>query len=162
MGDFLCVFTDDVPLGWSADWAWGLPLIVSTVTVHVIGLGLISRTTLAGSNRSIRSHSIATFIVVVGLTTLLVTSLHAVEAGIWAAAYRFLGALPDKRSAMLYSLNAITSYGHINLMLEDRWHLLGAMEALNGWLLFGLSTAFLFAVIQRIFPSATRPKHDEA
>jgi hypothetical protein len=57
--------------------------------------------------------------------------------------------LPDFQAAMLYSLNAITSYGHANLQLEDRWHLMGATEALNGWLLFGMSTAFLFAVIQR-------------
>jgi hypothetical protein len=70
------------------------------------------------------------------------------EAGIWAAAYRLLGALPDNRSAILYSLNAITSYGHTNLLLEDHWQLLGALEALNGWLLFGLTTAFLLSVVQ--------------
>ena len=38
---------------------------------------------------------------------------------------------------MLYSLNAMTSYGHTNLKLEERWYLMGAMEALNGWILFG-------------------------
>ena len=63
---------------------------------------------------------------------------------------RFLNALPDNRTAMLYSLNALTSYGHANLQLDNRWHLMGAMEALNGWLLFGLSTAFLFAMIERL------------
>ena len=45
----------------------------------------------------------------------------------------------------------MASYGHTNLRLEDRWHLMGAIEALNGWLLFGLSTAFLFGVIERVF-----------
>jgi hypothetical protein len=49
--------------------------------------------------------------------------------------------MPDYRSAMLYSLNAMTSYGHTNLSLEDRWQLMGALEALNGSLLFGLSIA---------------------
>jgi len=61
---------------------------------------------------------------------------------------------------MLYSLNAMTSYGHTNLTLDDHWHLLGAMEALNGWLLFGLSTAFLFAVIERVAGDVRRPRHD--
>jgi hypothetical protein len=28
---------------------------------------------------------------------------------------------------------------------------MGALEALNGWLLFGLSTAFLFGMIQRVW-----------
>ena len=66
-------------------------------------------------------------------------------------AYKWLGAIPTFRIAMLYSLNAITSYGHTNVSLPDHWHLMGALEALNGWLLFGLSTAFLFAVIEKVW-----------
>ena len=50
---------------------------------------------------------------------------------------------------MLYSLSAITSYGHANLVLEKHWQLMGALEALNGMLVFGLTTAFLFGIIQR-------------
>jgi hypothetical protein len=53
---------------------------------------------------------------------------------------------------MLYSQNAITSYGHANLSLEAHWELMGAMEALNGWLLFGLTTAFLFGMIEKARP----------
>ena len=59
--------------------------------------------------------------------------------------------MPDIRSAMLFSLNAITSYGHANLQLEAHWQLMGAIEALNGWLLFGLSTAFLLSIIERLW-----------
>jgi len=138
-------------LSWGYDWAWGLPLIVTTVLIHVFGLVLINQRAARASRRTIqRRHPTAVFVMVMGLTTLSVSVLHGMEAGIWAAAYRSLGALPDIRSAMLYSLNAITSYGHIELHLESRWHLLGALEALNGWLLFGLTTAFLFAMIQKV------------
>ena len=73
-----------------------------------------------------------------GVTALLATLLHGIEAAVWAGAYRLLGALPDSRSAMLYSLSAMTSYGHANLFLEEQWQLMGALEALNGMLLFGL------------------------
>ncbi len=86
-----------------------------------------------------------------GATTLWATVLHALEVGIWAIAYRHLGALPDFKSGMLYSLNAMTSYGHESLFLEPHWQLMGALEALNGWLLFGLTTAFLFGIIQKIW-----------
>jgi len=138
-------------LEWSADWAWGLPLIVLTVLIHVLGLVLIKQRADRASSRTIqRQHPIAVFVVVMGCTTLLVSILHGLEACIWAAAYRLLGALPDTNSAVLYSLNAITSYGHVNEHLENHWHLMGALEALNGWLLFGLTTAFLFAMIQKI------------
>ena len=54
---------------------------------------------------------------------------------------------------MLYSMGAMTTYGHQSLYLEERWWLLGTIEALNGWLLFGLSTAFLFWLIQEVSPN---------
>jgi len=64
------------------------------------------------------------------------------------------GALPDIKSAILYSLNAMTSYGHANLYLASRWQMLGALEALSGWILFGLTTAFLFSAIQKAWSHA--------
>lgn len=140
--------------GWSADWAWGLPLIVGTVLFHVFGLGLIRQRTKRFSARSVnRRHPTAAFVIVMGGATLLATSLHAIEAGIWAGSYLGLGALPDFKSAMLFSLDAITSYGHASLNLEQHWHLMGSLEALNGWLLFGLTTAFLFGMLDEVWRS---------
>lgn len=123
---------------WGANWAWSLPLIVLSVVIHVIGLVLINESVarvLTGAME--RRRFMPTFAVVMGLAALLATVLH--------------GALLNTKSAMLYSLSAMTSYGHANLFLEERWQLMGALEALNGMLLFGL-TAFLFAMIQKVWP----------
>lgn len=137
---------------WSADWAWGLPLIVLTVVIHVLCLGLMNQTAIKILHRLVRRpHATSVFVMVVGSATLLATCLHGFEAILWAVAYRHLNALPDNDSAVLYSLSAITSYGHANLTLEPRWQLMGALEALNGWLLFGLTTAFLFALINKMW-----------
>jgi hypothetical protein len=40
---------------------------------------------------------------VMAVAVLLATALHGMEAVAWAGAYRLLGAVPDSRSAMLYS-----------------------------------------------------------
>ncbi len=138
---------------WHADWAWGIPLIVLTVTLHAFGLGLVGRSVIRIYGELMRRHPMAAFTLVMGTTTLLATCLHGIEASIWAATYCLIDALPDFKSAMLYSLNAMTSYGHENLNLEAHWKLMGAIEALNGWLLFGLSTAFLFGMIEKVSPS---------
>jgi hypothetical protein len=143
-----------------ADWAWGLPLIVLTVIIHVVVLGLVGQRALPIVSGSInRRHPKATLVVAVGTTTLLASCLHGLETAIWASAYWLLGALPDVRTSMLYSLNAITSYGHTDLFLEGHWQLMGALEALNGWLLFGLTTAFLFAVVQKVWSSGNDGGH---
>jgi len=147
----LTIFLVD-PVSWGNDWAWGLPLIILTLLVHALGLGLINQKAIRiFTHISERRHPTGVFVVVMGTTTLLATTLLALEAGLWALSYLILGALPDLKSAMLYSLNAITSYGHDTLMLEHRWRLMGAIEALNGCLLFGLSTAFLFGIIQKVW-----------
>lgn len=147
---------------WIGDWAWSLPLILLTVVIHVWGLALIDLKFVSVLAESVdRSSFKPKFAVVIGGTALLATLLHGIEGGIWAAAYRFLDALPDGRSAMLYSLSAMTTYGHANLFLKPNWQLMGALEALNGMLLFGLTTAFLFAMIQKVWPLGSRePRPD--
>jgi hypothetical protein len=142
---------------WDGNWAWGLPLIAVTVIFHVIGLGLINvraveLITLVRGRR----RFVFVFAFVLGVTTILATVLIGAEAGMWAVAYRMLGALPDNRSAMLYSLSAITTYGHAELFLQDRWKLLGALEALNGIMLLGLTTAFMYGIVQRVWPIEER------
>ena len=134
---------------WTADWAWSLPLILLTVVIHVFGLGIINERVVRTLSRSIdRRRLIPLFAVVMGVAVLLVTALHGIEGVAWAAAYLFLGAIPDAKSAMLYSLNAMTTYGHESVSLAPHWQLMGALEAADGMLLFGMSTAFIFTVMQ--------------
>jgi hypothetical protein len=144
----------DLP-GWGADWAWGLPLIVLTVVLHAYALGHINNevnSKLSREERHRQFTSAPNFII--GGTALAAAILHGLEGGFWAAAYRLLGASTDNKSAMLYSLNALTSYGHADIHLAPRWAMMGALEALNGWILFGITTAFLFSVVQKVWPLA--------
>lgn len=137
---------------WGLNYAWGLPVIVLTVVIHAYGLGLITKfftSTLIGAVPLRNLPGASSFFV--GRAVLLITILHGFECSIWAGAYRFLGALQDYKSAMLYSLNAMTSYGHESLNLAPSWQMMGALEALDGWILFGLTTAFLFTVIQSVW-----------
>jgi hypothetical protein len=142
---------------WDTNWAWSLPLIVLNVIVHVIGLGFINAAVVdALARRRDSRHFLFMFSLVMGAITLAATMLHALEATTWAVAYQALGALPDAKTAMLYSLEAMTTFGHANLFLTTRWQLMGALEALNGMLLFGLTTAFLYGMIQLVWPLENR------
>jgi hypothetical protein len=149
---------------WTSDWAWGLPLILITVTLHAYSLGSIDKevtSILMDKGRVHHTSFVSMF--VIGGTSLSATILHGIEAVIWAIAYCLLGASPDFKSAILYSLNAVTSYGHANLHLAPHWELMGALEALNGWILFGLTTAYLFSVIQKVWPqNYNRRAEDQA
>jgi hypothetical protein len=145
-------------LSWIGNWAWALPLIVATLLLHVVGLALINMRMVRMLNRVRPGREFfPMFVSVIGITALLAILLLAFEAALWAVAYRSLGALPDGRAAMLYSLNAFTAYGHTELVLAPHWRLMGALEALNGMLLFGLTTAFLYGHFRRVWPVELTP-----
>ena len=97
-------------------------------------------------------HPHRSFVLVICTAVLLITALNAIECTAWALAYFLLGALPNARDAMLYSLSAMTAYGHEIFRLASYWQMMGALEALNGLILFGLTTAFLYSMIQRVWP----------
>jgi len=137
----------------SVNWAWGLSLIALTIAIHTMGVvmmavaGLRIRLWLEVRNLGLR-YVIRIVIGGVGAVGLLLAVLHGVEAAIWAAAYVWLGALCSLTDAVLYSLDSMTTRGASGLTLAPHWQMMGALEAANGMLLFGISTAYIFAEMQ--------------
>jgi disulfide bond formation protein DsbB len=113
---------------------------MGVVIMAIVGLGI--RVRVETRNLGFR-HVILIVIGVVGAAGLLLAVLHAIEAAIWAAAYLWLGALDVPKDAILYSLDSMTTRGASGLMLEQHWQMMGALEAADGMLLFGISTAYI-------------------
>jgi hypothetical protein len=136
----------DLTTHWRADWLFGLPLSVGAVIFHVCAFVLVVR--FVSSLFKSQKRGVAFRIAAIAFVALAAAVLHSIEAVAWAFLYIMLGALHRPEDAMLYSINAITAFGHTSLSLETHWQLLGAIEAMNGLILFGLTTAFLFASIE--------------
>ena len=148
----------------SVNWAWGLSLIVLTIAIHATGVSF-----LAFGLRSIRfrlesrslglGHAFATVIGAMSALGLLLAVLHGIEAALWAAAYLWLNALATPEVAILYSVDSMATRGASGLRLENHWRMMGALEAFDGMLLFGISTAFIFAVMQIFWPILVTSHH---
>jgi hypothetical protein len=146
-----------VPLApWKSDWLWSIPLIVVTIVFHSLALGQLSRglRKLLESERD-KPITRTLSIFVVGGSSLCTICLHGLEAWMWSIAYHLLGTLGtlggDRKDAMLYSISVMTTVGGTPLHLEPHWAIMGPLEALDGWILFGLTAAFLFALIQKVW-----------
>ena len=74
--------------------------------------------------------------------------LHFIECGIWAAVYLWVGAPDSPTDALIYSVDSMATLGASGLTLHRPWQMMGGLEAVNGMILFGVSTAYLFAVMQ--------------
>ena len=135
------------------DWTWGLSLIALTIAIHVTGVTLLVsvlhsfRVRLESRSLSL-PHVIAIVVAAFTAMGLLLAALHGIEAAFWAAAYLWLGALDSPGAAILYSVDSMATRGASGLMLQPHWQMMGALEAADGMLLFGSSTAFIFTVMQ--------------
>ena len=92
----------------------------------------------------------------VGVVRPLLAVLHGIEAAIWAAACLWLGALGSPVDVMLYSVDSMSTRGASGLTLQRHWRMMGALEAGAGMLLFGISTAYIFAMMQVYWPMLSR------
>ncbi len=87
-------------------------------------------------------------------TALVLLSLHLIEVGPWAAMYLWLpqnGSLDTLEEACYFATVTFASLGYGDIVISGPWRLLSAIQAMNGLLVFGWSTALLFAVVERIW-----------
>jgi hypothetical protein len=75
---------------------------------------------------------------------------HLIEIAIWAVLLVICGEFPGFGNAFYHSAVNYTTLGYGDLLMTPSWRLLGPLEAANGALMFGVSTAMVFAVIQRL------------
>lgn len=130
----------------------GAALVAITVAVHGVGSTAWLRVLgqrFAHQDGSIRKGKIPQ--AVVG-TVLVLLALHVVEIIVWAVAFMLLlppGELATLEEAVYFSFVTFTTLGYGDVTLTESWRLLSGIEALNGIMLVGWTTAMIFAVVQR-------------
>src|SRR5262252_498045 len=134
-------------------WHWGLSLIALTVAIHATAVVMMAFVMVRIRARLearalILWKLIAILIFLIVVIGLLLAILHGIECGIWAAAYLWLGALDSPIDALLFSVDSMSTRGASGLKLQQHWQMMGALEAVDGMLLFGVSAAYIFAVMQ--------------
>ncbi len=130
----------------------GTLMIAVTLAVHAIGsahwLGFVGKWH-ASRKSSARTLHLTIDILSTGMVLL---TLHFFEAWLWALLYRVLpsqAGLSSPGDAVYFSLVSFTTLGYGDVTLSPEWQLLGPMEGMAGITVIGLTTALLFAVIQR-------------
>jgi voltage-gated potassium channel len=137
----------------------GAALVLITVIIHAAGttwwLGVVGR---RYANEDDVFHPDNALKVLTG-TVLILLALHTLEIIVWAYAYLLLlppGELGSFEEAVYFSFVTFTTLGYGDITLIQNWRLLSGIEALNGIMLVGWTTAMLFAVVQRMWQGNAR------
>lgn len=136
-------------------------LIVLTIVVHAVGTRQWLRFLVGRYAKSDGQFNPRAQLTILISTALVLISLHLVEILLWAITY--VTVAPDElgslQTALYFSVVTFTSLGYGDITLSSEWRLLSGIEAINGILLIGWTTAFLFAVLQRTWVPLTETQN---
>ena len=128
----------------------GAGAVVSTIFVHA--LAVMATVNFMRHERKL-GRAGAGFLVdlaIVALVISLAFVAHLIEIAFWAVLLALCGEFQEFGTAYYHSAVNYTTLGYGDLLLTPSWRLLGPLEAANGALMFGVSAAIVFAVIQRL------------
>ncbi len=90
------------------------------------------------------------------IVALVTAAAHLIPIALWAVVFVMCGEIATFEKAFYFSAENYTALGYGDIVLSERWRLLGPLEAINGLLLFGLSTALMFAIMSRLITNRLR------
>jgi hypothetical protein len=93
---------------------------------------------------------------VTGMVMLIAAAAHLTQIVLWAATFLLCGQVSTVGTAFYFSALNYTALGSDDIRLSERWRLLGPLEAMNGAVFFGLSTAVLFGVMSHLIAHRLR------
>lgn len=118
-------------------------LVVVCTFVHGLGLIGISRLLgLRGERLEQRNFDTRALFLMCGMALCLFL-LHMVEIALFAGFYLLVGAMETLQEALHFSASTYATLGRTAGYFPSDWALMGAIEALIGFLLIGWSTAFI-------------------
>ena len=133
-----------------------IPLVVGAVavlcTIFIHALALIATVNFVRHERRLGRAGTSFWIdvAIVGLAMSFGLVAHLIEIALWAVLFVICGEFPEFGTAYYHSAVNYSTLGYGDLIMTPAWRLLGPLEAANGMLMFGVSTAMIFAVIQRL------------
>jgi hypothetical protein len=129
----------------------GILFLVVTVLLQSLSFDLIIHKTSWLLNQKIKALKIFWKAIILASVTLSVACVLISEVFIWGLFYYFCGILPDFETSLYFSMSSFTTVGFGDVYLDKNWRLLSSIESLNGFIMFGWATAFIFEIVSRVY-----------
>jgi hypothetical protein len=128
----------------------GACAVLGTIFVHA--LAVRATVTFVRHEKQLGRAGVNSWIdvAIVALAMSIALVAHLIEIALWAVLFILCREFPDFGTAYYHSAVNYTTLGYGDLIMSPSWKLLGPMEAADGMLMFGVSTAIIFAIIQRL------------
>jgi hypothetical protein len=127
---------------------------VCNIAIHAIIMAAVLWAARVASERATSRQSLRLAAVMIATVSVLMAA-HIAEVLVWSFVYLMVRVAPPGTDLIYFAFVNYTTLGYGDVTPSERWHLVGPMTAMNGVLLFGWSTAVIFAVLQAVMTSLT-------
>jgi len=125
-------------------------MMTLTVVIHFFGIVFLLRFLSEHGKRVAHLHENLRQILMLIIAVFGVVFLHTVEIWAYALLYLGLGALHEFEPALYFSTVCFTTLGFGDIVLGPEFRIISAIEAANGLILFGWTTAFLISLMGKL------------
>jgi hypothetical protein len=136
---------------------FGVGVLVGSVLCYALATALLVQVVVRLDRTGYMGTVLWKNIAVMMVVTLIMAAAHLTQIALWAGAFVACGEIATFDKAFYLSAQDYTALGYGDIALSERWRLLGPLEAINGIMLFGLSTATVFAVMSRLIMNRLHP-----
>ena len=137
-------------------------IVALCLVIHAAGILLMAEWLLRSREDLERRVSGKRFALLIVTLFGALMFLHGIQTSLWAVFYYTRNLFNDFETSLYFSTVSFTTIGYGDVVLPHRWRLLGVVEGLSGTLLCGVSTAFIFAVINAMFQFRLRQRANKA
>ena len=123
-------------------------MLIITCAIHGMAMTFALNTF---SSEKAESYGRSTRFYWISATVLLMFLASVVEVLAWAGTYLLLNAIDGFERAFYFSMVTYTTLGYGDVLLDERWRVLGSFEAANGIIMFGWTTAVVVAAVHRLY-----------
>ena len=123
---------------------------LSTILIHSVTLGVSVRVYRRERNMGLVGSGVLIHLGIFMLAISLAFVAHLIEIGLWAVLFVMCGEFKSLELAYYHSAVNYTTLGYGDLIMSPSWKLLGPLEAADEALMFGVSTAMIFTIAQRL------------
>lgn len=134
----------------------GLPTMTLCLLLQSILLIVAFRYYHANDSR-IGGHSLVSKLIVLNGIMLILVTGNLAQVAIWALLFFFLGEFSEFGQAFYHSAVNFATLGYGDIVMSEEYRLLGPLQAINGVLMIGFSTAVLMNTVTDIFKKTVRP-----
>ena len=124
-------------------------IITATVVIHASGMMMAVRIIRNQRASQLTFHRFNS-VQLVGIV-LMMFFVSVIEVLLWAVTYLAVNAIESFEEAFYFSMVTFTTLGYGDIVLRGTWRLLASFEAATGIIMFGWTTAIVFAAVQVIY-----------